>query len=79
MRSSVKIKGEKRVKGFGNKRSFFIGKDAEGVSYWIEEPSWDCDWYWGFGYVQGYQSDGPGQSHLHFDGMFLGNANDMPS
>ena len=23
---------------------------------WLEHPSWDCGWYWGFGYIEVYTS-----------------------
>lgn len=33
-------------------------------------PSWDCDWYWGFGYIQTYTTRDV-FSHEHFDSLFL--------
>ena len=44
------MKKEKR-KAFG-KKIYLLGKDAEGVKYWLEEASWDCNWYYGFGYIE---------------------------
>jgi len=29
----------------------------------LSPPSWDCDWYWGFGYL------GNSQCHYHVDGL----------
>lgn len=29
----------------------YLGK-YEGEDVWLARPSWDCGWYWGFGYVQ---------------------------
>lgn len=29
----------------------FIG-EADGLNEYLARPSWDCDWYWGFGYLQ---------------------------
>lgn len=37
----------------------------------IEKHSWDCDWYWGFGYI------GNSNLHTHFDGVFLGIETDI--
>ena len=60
-----------------NKKIYLLGKDAEGTKYWLEVPSWDCDWYWGFGYVETYtNNDCPNKSrdinsHQHFDSLFL--------
>lgn len=62
--------------GFG-KEVYLLGVDEEGTKYWLEAPSWDCDWYWGFGYVETYQGNrNPSiardiDSHQHFNGLFL--------
>lgn len=31
---------------------YLIGRDCDGKNVWLEKPSWDCGWYWGFGYLQ---------------------------
>ena len=36
---------------------YLLGRDEEGINYWLEEPSWDCGWYWGFGYVETYTTN----------------------
>ena len=60
-----------------NKKIYLLGADAEGTKYWLEAPSWDCDWYWGFGYVETYTNNNyPNRSrdinsHQHFDSLFL--------
>jgi hypothetical protein len=41
-----------------------LGKDSDGVKYYLADPSWDCDWYWGYGYIQSKDS------HQHADGEF---------
>ena len=62
------------------KKIYLLGADAEGTKYWLEAPSWDCGWYWGFGYVETYtNNDCPSrardiESHQHFDGLFLNNS-----
>lgn len=68
---------EKRVsKAFG-KKVYLLGVDKDGTYYWLEEASWDCDWYWGFGYIETYTNNkNPNMSrdidsHQHFDGLFL--------
>jgi hypothetical protein len=40
-----------------SKDVFLLGKDEEGICYWLEAPSWDCGWYWGFGYITSYQGN----------------------
>lgn len=40
-------------KAFG-KQVFLLGEDADGFYYWLGEPTWDCGWCWGFGYIETY-------------------------
>ena len=60
-----------------SKKIYLLGADAEGTKYWLEAPSWDCGWYWAFGYVETYtNNDYPNKSrdinsHQHFDSLFL--------
>ncbi|MFA5772755.1 MAG: hypothetical protein WC974_08515 [Thermoplasmata archaeon] len=59
------------------KKIFLLGKDSQGQNYWLEEPKWDCEWYWGFGYVETYTNNKNPRiakdisSHQHISG-FLG-------
>lgn len=39
-------------------KGYLLGKDKDGNNYYLAFPSWDCDWYWGFGYIN------------HANGMF---------
>lgn len=66
---------------FGHKY-YLLGTDKEGIKYFLEEARWDCDWYWGGGYVESFTNNrNPSCSrdinfHSHFDSMFLnGNKN----
>ena len=43
-------------KAFG-KEVYLLGRDNEGIKYWLEEPKWDCEWYWGFGYIETYSGN----------------------
>lgn len=67
------------------KKVYLLGLGKDGCHYWLEEPSWDCDWYWGFGYVETYTYDtNPSishdiNSHQHFDGLFLNGPKDCHS
>lgn len=64
-----------------DKDIYLLGKDADGILYWLEEAKWDCDWYWGGGYVETYtNNEYPSMSrditsHSHFDSMFFKNKN----
>ncbi len=53
-------------KNVGHNGRVLLGKDSNNICYYLEKPSWDCGWYWGFGYVH---SRG---SHEHITG-FIGN------
>lgn len=79
--SITMLQGKHKSRAFG-KDVYFLGVDKEGTHYWLEEAKWDCDWYWGGGYVENYTYDTrPAFSsdivcHQHFDGMFFkGNKN----
>ena len=39
------------------------GTFADGENVWLEKHKWDCDWYWGFGYI------GNKRCHFHFDSL----------
>jgi len=55
---------------------YLLGVDTEGQNVWLEAPSWDCGWYWGFGYVERYTNNAnPSKakditSHTHIDSEF---------
>lgn len=54
---------------------YLLGQDEHGTNYWLEAPSWDCAWYWGFGYVETYTNNRNPQyskdidSHSHVSGL----------
>lgn len=59
---------------------YLLGKDKDGIKYWMPAASWDCDWYWGFGYVQSFTNNfrpncaHDTTSHQHFSVFFGGPA-----
>lgn len=65
-----------KSKAFG-KYVYLLGADEDGVYYWLESPTWDCGWYWGFGYIETYTNNqyphlaSDISSHQHADN-FLG-------
>jgi len=67
----------KKITSAFGKEIYLLGKDKEGTLYWLESPSWDCGWHWGFGYVETYTNNlNPEyardiKSHQHFDGLFF--------
>lgn len=56
---------EKEKKIIGNTTMYLIGTDKEGVKYYLKAPAWDCDWYWGFGYIEGFSKSRVHISHEH--------------
>jgi hypothetical protein len=68
----MKILQKKKSFAFG-KDIYYLGQDKEGINYWLEGASWDCDWYWGFGYIETYnynsnpQHSTDIQNHEHAD------------
>ena len=59
------------------KDCYFIGKDKDGTNYFLEAATWDCNWYWGGGYVETYTNNHNPvaskdiASHQHFDNLFF--------
>jgi len=76
-----KIAMEKKTTFAFNKNIYLIGTNNDGENVWLEAPSWDCDWYWGFGYLETYtNNDNPARSrdiasHSHFSQFFKAREN----
>ena len=73
----MKTIAKKTDVGFG-KKVYLLGIDKDGQKVWLEEPKWDCDWYWGFGYIERYRGNRwPSNaldisSHSHWDSIIVG-------
>lgn len=53
------------------KNVYLLGKRKEdGKKVYLVAPSWDCNWYWGFGYIETYGKKYI-YDHQHFDNLFL--------
>jgi hypothetical protein len=67
---------KRKSRAFG-KDIYFLGCDSDGTRYWLEAACWDCEWYWGGGYVETYTNNSSPEksrdikSHQHFDGLFF--------
>lgn len=72
-----KLINKQKNRAFG-KDIYLLGEDEDGIKYWLEAPSWDCSWYWGFGYVKTYTNNKAPHlskdinSHEHIDSSFMG-------
>lgn len=65
-----KLIKKETINRFDNKY-FLLGK-KDGKKYYLEDFSWDCDWYWGLGYVETFNRLKTDiDSHQHFNGLFL--------
>ena len=53
------------------KQVYLLGKNEEGRNVYLVKASWDCGWYWGFGYVQSYNR-GDMETHEHIDSSYMG-------
>lgn len=60
---------KKEIKTFFGKKNYLIGKGEDGKNIYLLAPSWDCGWYWGFGYLETYtrrQGQLDIEMHTHF-------------
>ena len=55
------------MKKIKNDMGYLLGEDINGTKHYLQIASWDCEWYWGFGYIISKYS------WLHFDTLFLNN------
>ena len=67
---------EKQTLTIFGKKNYLLGTDKNGKKLFLVAPSWDCGWYWGFGYIETYTNNNhPERSrdiatHNHFDSLF---------
>ena len=65
---------KQKAYAFG-KDCYLIGRDRVGDLIWLEAASWDCKWYWGFGYIEVYTNQAAPDtarditSHFHWEGL----------
>lgn len=58
---------KKEVITRNGKKQYLLGRDSVG-KVWLEEARWDCNRYWGLGYVKMF---GKHEFHTHFDSQFF--------
>jgi hypothetical protein len=51
------------MKTLRNYSKMYIGTTEDNEKIYLSPPSWDCGWYWGFGYL------GNNNCHYHVDGL----------
>lgn len=65
---------KKEIKEFFGKKNYLIGKNHDGKNVYMVAPSWDCGWYWGFGYLETYATRYGRldiDAHTHFDSTIM--------
>lgn len=52
-----------------NKKFYLLGiRREDGVEVYLEESKWDCNWYWGIGYLSVFEDDmSDCNESVHFD------------
>lgn len=59
------------------KKYYLLGADKDGINYYLEEATFDGEWYWGLGYVETFTNNiSPNmsrdiRSHEYFDTMIF--------
>lgn len=61
---------KKLIVKYNEKTLYFLGKDEDNIYYYLESISFDCGWYYGLNYVEGFRNnkinDSNWESHSHF-------------
>lgn len=69
---------KKKIEIFDN-TYYFLGIDKNDDKLFLQEPTWDCDWFWGFGYLKTFTNNKNPElskdtsSHTHFDSLIFEN------
>ena len=69
---------KKEIKKVFGKTYYLLGiRKEDNAKVWLEEGHFDCDWYWGIGYVEIFNKNYTDiEEHTHFDSLFFkGNKN----
>ena len=52
---------KKQIRVFGH-NYYLLGTYKDGKKYYIQEPTWDCGWYWGGIYINSFTNKLPSLS-----------------
>ena len=75
----MELLNKKIINKFGT--HYLLGEDENGIKYWLEEPTFNCGWYWGLCYIHTFTNNRQPtrsvdiMSHEHFDSKFNGYVN----
>ena len=60
------------IEKFGKKYYLLGTRKEDNKKVWLEEGHFDCNWYWGVGYVEIFNGTYTDiDEHTHFDSLFL--------
>lgn len=60
------------IEKFGKKYYLLGVRKEDNQKVWLEQASFDCDWYWGVGYVEVFNHNYTDiDEHTHFNTLFL--------
>lgn len=60
------------IEKFGKKYYLLGTRKEDNKKVWLEQASFDCDWYWGIGYIEVFNHNYTDiDEHTHFDTLFL--------
>lgn len=71
----MELLNKKIINKFGT--HYLLGEDENGLKYWLEEPTFNCGWYWGLGYIHTFTNNRQPtrsvdiRSHEHFDSKVM--------
>lgn len=71
----MELLNKKIINKFGT--HYLLGEDENGLKYWLEEPTFNCGWYWSLGYIHTFTNNKQPtrsvdiMSHEHFDSKFM--------
>lgn len=60
------------IEKFGKKYYLLGTRKEDNKKVWLEQASFDCDWYWGIGYIEVFNHNYTDiDEHTHFNTLFL--------
>lgn len=80
-KNMAKTQLEKKAFTWNGDKYYLLGKNEQGEQMFLQRATFDCDWYWGVGYVNTFTNNKNPEisrdisSHQHFSYLFGRNSN----
>jgi hypothetical protein len=65
----MKTINKKLIQNVFSNNIYLLGVDENNIKYWLNSPSWDCEWYWGFGYIHTYTNNNNPEKSKDIDSL----------